>query len=231
MKYENIIKAQFIDRPNRFVAEVKTEKYGEIKVHVPNTGRCKEIFQPGATVYLQLSKNIKRKYPYTLYSAYKGNELIHIDSAGANRLMEEALKAGKIRGLENISEIEREKPYGSSRFDFKFIKDGKTCFMEVKGVTLEIDGVAKFPDAPTPRGARHLKELGDAAAEGYGAYACFVIQMKGVDYFTPFVQRDPIFAAAVVNAAGRGVKLLAYDTIVSPEEITLDKEIPIKLED
>ena len=139
----------------------------EEKVHVPNTGRCREIFVPGTRVYLSRSEKSGRKYPYTLYEAYKGDMLIHIDSAGANRLAEEALMKGRVKELIGAAEIVREKPYGSSRFDFRFQQDGKLCYMEVKGVTLEIDGVAKFPDAPTERGARHLAELQQAASEGF----------------------------------------------------------------
>lgn len=230
MHYEKIVEAEFLERENRFVALVRTEKEGEFRVHVPNTGRCKEIFQPHTKVWLAKSANAKRKYPYTLYAAYKGNTLIHIDSAAANTLAAEALSTGGIEPLETVTSIEREKTFGTSRFDFRFMEGDKVCYMEVKGVTLEEDGVAMFPDAPTPRGARHLRELTAAASQGLGAYVLFLIQMAGVEYFTPHVKRDPDFAAALREAAAGGVQVLAYDAVVTPEEIKLNKSIPIKLE-
>lgn len=228
MKYSHLERGIFIERKNRFVAEVEL-KGERIGVHVPNTGRCKEIFVPGAVVYVQRSSNTARKYAYTLCAVYKGEHLIHIDSAGANRLVEEALKNGAVKGLEDVEAVEREKTYGSSRFDFRFCKGDRICYMEVKGVTLEQDGVAMFPDAPTERGARHLAELIQAKDEGYGAYVMFVIQMKGVDRFTPNVSRDPQFARNLVNAAESGVTVMAYDTMVTIDEITLDKPIPVDL--
>ena len=228
MEYQNRIEAVFLERINRFVARVEIDGKEE-KVHVPNTGRCREIFVPGTRVYLSRSEKSGRKYPYTLYEAYKGDMLIHIDSAGANRLAEEALMKGRVKELIGAAEIVREKPYGSSRFDFRFQQDGKLCYMEVKGVTLEIDGVAKFPDAPTERGARHLAELQQAASEGFGAYVLFVIQMKGVKAFTPFTERDRKFSEALSAAASHGVKVLAYDTKVTPEHIVLDQSVPVVL--
>ncbi|MGN1010992.1 MAG: DNA/RNA nuclease SfsA [Clostridia bacterium] len=218
----------FVERKNRFVAEV--ELNGErVGVHVPNTGRCKELFVPGAKVYVQPAENLARKYAYTLRAVYKGDQLVHIDSAGANRLVEEALLNGAVKGLEDVTDVEREKTYGSSRFDFRFRKGGKICYMEVKGVTLEENGTAMFPDAPTERGARHLKELVQAREEGFGAYVMFVIQMKGVDRFTPNVPRDPAFARNLILAAEAGVTVMACDTLVTPEKITLDRSIPVEL--
>ena len=228
MRYSNLEKAIFIERKNRFVAEVDLN--GEtISVHVPNTGRCREIFVRGAEVYINRAENTARKYPYTLCAVRKGDMLVHIDSAGANRLCEEALKSGKVKGLENITDVEREKTFANSRFDFRFQKDGKTCYMEVKGVTLENDGVAMFPDAPTERGARHLEELVKAKAEGYGAYVMFVIQMKGPHYFKPHIERDPDFAKSLVKAEKNGVTVMAYDALVTENEITLNEPVNVIL--
>ncbi len=228
MEYSELRQGIFIERKNRFVAEV--ELNGErVGVHVPNTGRCKEIFVPGAAVFVQPSENPARKYAYTLRAVYKGDQLIHIDSAGANRLVEEALLKGAVNGLEDVYEVEREKTYGASRFDFRFRKGSRLCYMEVKGVTLEQDGVAMFPDAPTERGARHLEELTRAKAEGYGAYVMFVIQMKGVTRFTPNISRDKDFARNLARAAEAGVTVMAYDTLVTPEKMTLDRPVPIEL--
>lgn len=230
MQYQNLEKGVFIERKNRFVAEV--ELNGEIVgVHVPNTGRCREIFVPGAEVYVNRAENKARKYPYTLCAVYKGDMLVHIDSAGANRLAEEALKSGRVRGLENITEVEREKSYSNSRFDFRFKKGDQTCFMEVKGVTLENNGVAMFPDAPTERGARHLQELVKAKSEGYGAYVMFVVQMKGPHCFKPHVERDRNFTLNLVKAQNAGVEIMAYDSLVSPDMIALDSLIDVILPD
>lgn len=228
MEYQHLEKGIFIERKNRFVAEIDLD--GErVGVHVPNTGRCRELFVPGAMVYVARSANAARKYPYSLCLVKKGEQLVHIDSAGANRLVEEALKSGGIRGLEDITGVEREKTFAGSRFDFRFQKGGKTCYMEVKGVTLEQDGIAMFPDAPTQRGARHLEELIRAKEEGYGAYVLFVIQMKGVSGFRPHEERDPAFALNLRRARKAGVTVLAYDTVVTPEHIALDAPVEVML--
>lgn len=228
MQYSNLEEGVFIERKNRFVAEIEVNGVRTF-AHVPNTGRCKEIFVPGAKVIVSRSPNPNRKYAYTLLMVYKNDMLIHIDSAGANRLVEEALAAKKIKGLEDVTEVKREQTFGRSRFDFRFQKGETVCYMEVKGVTLEENGVAKFPDAPTERGARHLSELMAAAAAGYGAYVLFVIQMKGVTSFTPFLERDPRFTENLVKASRAGVAVMAYDTIVTPENITLDRAVDIYL--
>ncbi|MBQ6810712.1 MAG: DNA/RNA nuclease SfsA [Firmicutes bacterium] len=228
MQYQNLEKGIFLERKNRFVANV--ELNGEvIGVHVPNTGRCKELFVKGTECYVQRAANTARKYPYTLCAVYKGDMLVHIDSAGANRLCEEALKNGRIGGLEAVRNVEREKTFSNSRFDFRFEKDGKICYMEVKGVTLENDGVAMFPDAPTERGARHLEELVKAKEEGYGAYVMFVIQMKGPKSFTPHIERDLQFTRNLVKAQKAGVQVMAYDTLVTVDAITLDSPIDVVL--
>lgn len=230
MRYEKFQEAEFLARPNRFVAVVRTKAGEELKVHVPNTGRCREIFVPHARVLLQRSSNPQRKYPYTLYAAYKGSRLIQVDSAAANKLVAEALQSGRIAQLLGATEVEREKTFASSRFDFRFKRSEKICYMEVKGVTLESHDIALFPDAPTPRGVRHLRELALAVREGYDAYVLFVMQMAGIRYFTPHAERDPAFASALKEASQAGVKILAYDAKVTPGEILLAKEVPVKLE-
>lgn len=228
MQYPNLEEGVFIERKNRFVAEIEVNGTRTF-AHVPNTGRCKEIFVPRAKIIVSRSLNPNRKYAYTLLMVYKKDMLIHIDSAGANRLTEEALAAKRIKGLEAVTDVKREQTFGRSRFDFRFQQGQKTCYMEVKGVTLEENGVAKFPDAPTERGARHLSELMDAAMAGYGAYVLFVIQMKGVTSFTPFQERDQRFTKNLVKASRAGVTVLAYDTVVTPENITLDRAVDIYL--
>lgn len=228
MKYDSREEGIFRVRKNRFVAEVELNG-SVIDVHVPNTGRCREILVPGAKVLLTRAANPNRKYPYTLYAVYKGDMLVHIDSAGANRLAEEALNNKKIRGLESIRDIEREKSFSRSRFDFRFHDGERICYMEVKGVTLEENGIAMFPDAPTERGARHLEELIKAKEEGYGAYVLFVIQMKGPYRFVPHVARDPRFAENLRYAVSKGVTVLAYDCTVTPGEITLADPVEVDL--
>lgn len=228
MQYENLAEGVLIERKNRFVAEIEVNGVRTF-AHVPNTGRCKEIFLPGAKIIVSRSSNTKRKYAYTLLMVYKNNMLIHIDSAGANRLVEEALAEHRIKGLEDVSEVAREQRFGNSRLDFRFRKGQKTCYMEVKGVTLEENGVAKFPDAPTVRGARHLTELVEARAAGFNAYVLFVIQMKGVTSFTPFLERDLTFTKNLIAAHRAGVKVMAYDSLVTPENIALDQEVDIYL--
>lgn len=230
MIYGNRCPATLIKRENRFVARVALENGEETFAHVPNTGRLGEIMLPGANVLLSRSENLKRKYAYTLFAVYKGDMLIHIDSAGANRLMEEALREGRLEAFPDLEHLERERTFGSSRFDFRFQVRERTAFMEVKGVTLEMDGVAMFPDAPTVRGRKHLMELIEAKKAGYDSYVIFVIQMKGPHCFTPFWERDEAFSRALCEAKSAGVTVMAYDSFVTESEILLDREIPVHLE-
>ena len=228
MRYHHLEKAVFKERKNRFVAEV--EKDGQsLLVHVPNTGRCRELFVAGAEVYIERSANGARKYPYSLVIVKKGDQLVHIDPAGANLLVEEGLKSCTIPGLADVTHVEREKTFARSRFDFRFKKGERICYMEVKGVTLEENGIAMFPDAPTERGARHLRELVKVKEEGFGAYILFVVQMKGVHAFTPHKERDPRFYESLVAAYEGGVAVIVCDTVVTPEDIRLDREIPMIL--
>lgn len=230
MKYnKNIIKAEFINRPNRFHANVKLNG-NEIKVHVPNTGRCRELLIPGCTVFLREENNPTRKTPYDLMAVYKGDKLISIDSHIPNKVVDEALKNKKIKGLEGYNNILREKTFGKSRFDFKLSSDnGEEYFLEVKGVTLEDNGYARFPDAPTERGARHLLELVEAKKQGYGAGAIFLIQLNDVDKFSPNDAGDKEFGEALRYAKANGVDIFAYNCIVTEESIEINEPVEIIL--
>ena len=230
MKYnKKIIKAEFINRPNRFHSTVKVNGE-EIKVHVPNTGRCKEILIPGCIVFLREETNPTRKTPYDLMAVYKGEKLISIDSHIPNKVVDEALKNKKVKGLEKYTNILREKTFGKSRFDFKLSTDeGEEYFLEVKGVTLEDNGYARFPDAPTERGARHLLELVEAKKQGYGAGAMFLIQLEDVNKFSPNDTGDKAFGEALRFAKENGVDIFAYNCIVTEESIEINRPVEIIL--
>ena len=230
MKYnKKIIKAEFINRPNRFYSTVKVNGE-EIKVHVPNTGRCKEILIPGCTVFLREETNPTRKTPYDLMAVYKGEKLISIDSHIPNKVIDEALKNKKVKGLEKYTNILREKTFGKSRFDFKLSTDeGEEYFLEVKGVTLEDNGYARFPDAPTERGARHLLELVEAKKQGYGAGAMFLIQLEDVNKFSPNDTGDKALGEALRFAKENGVDIFAYNCIVTEESIEINRPVEIIL--
>ena len=230
MRYnKNIFKAEFINRPNRFHANVKLGEE-EIKVHVPNTGRCKELLIPGCTVFLREENNPTRKTPYDLMAVYKGEKLISIDSHIPNKVVDEALKNKKIKGLQKYTNILREKTFGKSRFDFKISSDsGEEYFLEVKGVTLEENGYARFPDAPTERGARHLLELVEAKKQGYGAGAIFLIQLKEVNKFSHNDAGDKEFGEALRYAKANGVDIFAYNCIVTEESIEINEPVEIIL--
>ena len=227
MKYSNIRKARFLSRPNRFIAQVELDGCVET-VHVKNTGRCRELLVPGCTVYLEGPFLEGRKTKYDLIAVEKetdgGAILINMDSQVVNGCVEEWLP---VSGLFPLGAgIKREVKWGASRFDFCI--SGET-FLEVKGVTLENGGVAMFPDAPTERGAKHVRELEKLAREGRDAYIVFVVQMKGVQLMTPNEKTDPEFAAALRSAAEAGVKVLCYDCIVTPDSIKIDKEVKLSL--
>lgn len=230
MKYnKDIVKAEFINRPNRFHANVILNDK-EIKVHVPNTGRCREILIPGCTVFLRRETNPTRKTPYDLIAAYKGDKLISIDSHIPNKVVDEALKNKKIEGLEKYTNILREKTFGKSRFDFKLLTDeGEEYFLEVKGVTLEENRYSRFPDAPTERGARHLLELVEAKKQGYGAGAIFLIQLKEVSKFSPNDETDKEFGVALRYARENGVEIFAYNCIVTEDGIEINEKVEIVL--
>lgn len=229
MEYNKpIFKAEFINRPNRFYSNVNLDGK-EIKVHVPNTGRCKELLIEGCTVFLRQESNPSRKTPYDLVAVIKGDKLISIDSHIPNKVVEEALINKKIKGLEEYDTILREKTFENSRFDFKISNDQHEYYLEVKGVTLEENGHCRFPDAPTERGRKHLLELIDVKESGRGAGVLFLIQIEDVKSFSPNEVTDPKFAEALKLAKNKGVDILAYSSIVKEDQITLHKEIEVIL--
>lgn len=224
MKYENIVKGEFQDRPNRFIANVLINGKPEV-CHVKNTGRCRELLTKGATVYLQKSNNPNRKTKYDLIAVQKGEKLVNMDSQIVNYVALEYLP----QMFENITYVKPECKYGNSRFDIYVETETDKIFVEVKGVTLENDGVVRFPDAPTERGVKHLKELQKAVAEGYKAYVLFVVQMDNVLYFEPNRITHPEFAETLNLASKNGVQILAYQCNVTPESITIKNQIPVKI--
>ena len=225
MKYGKMVPGVFLKRPNRFIAHVQINGNVEI-CNVKNKGRCRELLPAGAVVWCEESANPNRKTKYDLITVKKGDRLINMDSQAPNAAAKEWLLAG---GLGKISELRPETVHGDSRFDFSFTREGRRCFLEVKGVTLENDGVCAFPDAPTDRGAKHLRGLSRAAAEGCGAYVLFVIQMGDVKYLHPNDATDPAFGIALREAAGAGVKILAVDCCVTTNTMTIGKSVPVLL--
>jgi sugar fermentation stimulation protein A len=227
--HKKVIMAEFIHRPNRFQAYVDINGV-ETMVHVPNTGRCREILIPGCTVILREENSPSRKTKYDLIGGYKGNRFINIDSHIPNKVVEEALKSKKISLLSGYSKIEKEKTFGNSRFDFKLTDyNGNECYLEVKGVTLEEEGKAMFPDAPTERGTKHLLELIEVKNTGREAAVLFLIQMEDVKYFTPYDEMDNNFGEAIRLAKTNGVHLLAYDCSVGENYITIRNQVEVKL--
>ena len=225
MEYGRIVPGIFLSRPNRFIAHIAIAGKEEI-CHVKNTGRCKELLPAGARVYCLDAQSPVRKTRYDLIAVEKGNRIINMDSQAPNAAVKEWLMAG---GLGKIQNLRPESRHGDSRFDFSFTKDGRPCFLEVKGVTLENDGICAFPDAPTLRGTRHLRELTELCKQGYGAYVLFVIQMTDVRYLHPNDATDPDFGAALRDAAKNGVQIMAMDCIVTPDTMALQKPVEICL--
>lgn len=232
MKYEHMLRATFLERVNRFIAYADLDGV-RVKCHVKNTGRCRELLMPGADLILQHHPDALlngRKTEYSLINVYKkttrGTELVNMDSQAPNQAAMEWLYSG---GLPGVSQVRREVTYGSSRFDLAFLQDGVPSYMEVKGVTLEENGVARFPDAPTERGIKHLKELERAASEGCHAYALFVIAMKGVTSFEPNMATHPAFGEALSHAAAHGVQVLARDCVVTEDSLSIDAPVPVIL--
>lgn len=225
MQYANIVPGTFVDRPNRFVAHVEID--GEVEtVHVKNTGRCRELLPRGAMVWCQHWDNPSRKTKYDLISVEKGSYIINMDSQAPNMAAKEWLASG---GLGKIENLRPETVHGDSRFDFSFVKDGRECFLEVKGVTLENDGICAFPDAPTERGTKHLRGLKKAAEEGFGAYVLFVIQMSPVKNLHPNDSTDPAFGKALREAAANGVTVLAMDCKITPDSMEIQSPVPVIL--
>lgn len=226
MNYSDVVPGRFLDRPNRFVAHVELMGKTET-VHVKNTGRCRELLVPGARVYCQHLEHPGRRTKYDLIAVEKNGRLINMDSQAPNAAAGEWLRSG---GLGEVQNLRAETVHADSRFDFSFTLGGRQCFLEVKGVTLEQDGVCAFPDAPTLRGSKHLRGLADAAREGYGAYVLFVIQMENVRFLRPNDATDPDFAAALRQAAAAGVQVLARSCAVTPDSMTITGPVPVELQ-
>lgn len=228
MKYNNIITANFIERPNRFIAYVNIA--GErTKVHVKNTGRCRELLQEQAEVYLEKSANPERSTAYDLVAVDKTGRLINMDSNAPNKVVGEWLAAGGL--YRDVSLVRPEKVFGNSRFDFYVESEaGERAFIEVKGVTLENDNVAAFPDAPSERAVKHIEELVEAHTQGYEAYLIFVVQMKGISHVEPNWKTQPAFGEALKKARQAGVHLLAYDCLVEKDSLEVNEQVPVVLD-
>ena len=227
MKYERISKGTFLERPNRFIAYAELDGKTEV-IHVKNTGRCAELLIPGASIYVQESDNPARKTKWDLIGVEKGSRMIHMDSQVPNRVVKEWIESGHLTS--DIRMVRPETAYGNSRFDLYVETGSSRIFIEVKGVTLEEEGVVRFPDAPSDRAVKHLQELEKAVREGYEAYVFFVIQMKGVRYFTPNMDTHPAFCEALKSAKAAGVNILAYDCRVSGDQIEIADPVPVVLE-
>lgn len=217
MKYNNVISAKFIDRPNRFIANVEINGKTET-VHVKNTGRCRELLIPGAEVYLERSDKTERKTKYDLIAVRKNNgNLFNIDSQAPNKVVREWLEK------QGYTKIVPEYGYGASRIDFYMEKGSERFLLEVKGCTLEVDGIGYFPDAPTQRGVKHLHELIRAREEGYNAAVAFVIQMSGVSEVRPNTATHPEFAAVLEEASSKGVEILFFKCRVAPDLLEIEE--------
>ena len=260
MRYENIESAIFLERPNRFIAWVQTERGREI-CHVKNTGRCRELLLPGTALFVERNENPKRKTPLDLIAVKKGDRLINMDSQAPNRVAEEWLRAHaedeavlerlgfspksreKLAGEEAKGpgmwktgdpkkarlQIRPEYGYGDSRFDFFLQRGEEKLLMEVKGVTLEENGIVRFPDAPTERGVKHIRELTASLQAGYQACIFFVIQMEDVKYMEPNDETHPAFGEALREAHRAGVRVLAYDCRVEKDLLVLEEPVPVRL--
>ena len=226
MNYEHIEEGRFLERPNRFVAKVKLGGRVET-VHVKNTGRCRELLVKGAKVYLEKSPNRERATAYDLVAVEKGDRIINMDSQAPNKAVGEWLRSGGL--LSDVSLVRPETKFGNSRFDFYVETRTEKIFIEVKGVTLEEDGVVRFPDAPSDRAVKHVGELIAAKRQGCRVFVLFVIQMEGVKYFTPNRDTHPEFADALCEAAKAGVEVLAYDCLVTPRTMEINCPVQVVL--
>lgn len=226
MQYQRIEKGRFLSRPNRFIAHVELDGRTEV-VHVKNTGRCRELLIPGATVYLEKSDNPARKTQYDLIAVEKGTLLVNMDAQAPNQVFREWAEAGNFQ--EGLTFLRPETTWGDSRFDFYWEAGARRGFVEVKGVTLEEDGHACFPDAPTERGVKHLNELARCQTDGYEAAVCFVLQMAGMKDFAPNDRTHPAFGDALRQAAQAGVRIMAQECIVTPDSLTIGAAVPVLL--
>lgn len=226
MKYENVKKAKFISRPNRFIAYIEIDGKTEV-AHVKNTGRCRELLVPGAEIYVQEFDNTARKTKYDLIAVKKGDRLINMDSQVPNKVFGEWVQNGKF--TDGVTLVRPETFYGDSRFDFYIEAGDRRIFVEVKGVTLEENGIVRFPDAPTERGVKHLRELTRAKEEGYEAFVAFIVQMDNVSYFEPNDATHLEFGQALREAARNGVSVIALSCHITPDSIEAVKEIEVKI--
>ena len=226
MQYHSIKKGIFYARPNRFIAHVEVEGTMEA-VHVKNTGRCRELLVPGAAVYLEEGSNPARKTRYDLIAVEKGALLVNMDAQAPNKVFQEWAEEGGF--LPGLTLLKPETTWGSSRFDFYWEAGERRGFVEVKGVTLEEGGHARFPDAPTERGVKHLEELIRCREEGYEAAVCFVLQMAGMKDFAPNDVTHPAFGAALRRAAAAGVQVLARECIVTPDSLAVAGPVAVRL--
>ena len=226
MQYNNIQQATFLRRPNRFIAHIEVDGREEV-CHVKNTGRCRELLTDRATIYVQHHDDSKRKTKYSLIAVEKGKLLVNMDSQAPNKVVGEWLLEQEPFG--KVKLLKPECTYGSSRFDFYLETEAEKFFIEVKGVTLEEDGVVRFPDAPTERGVKHLQELCACKEAGYKAAVIFVVQIEGMQYFEPNDKTHPQFGEALRQAQSAGVEVLAYECKVTPDSLVIDKAIPVKL--
>ena len=230
MNYPHLRGGRFLDRPNRFIAHVALD--GEpVVVHVKNTGRCRELLVPGCPVWLEENDNPARKTRFDLIAVEKttpaGPLLVNMDAQAPNRVFAEWAETGGFRP--DLTLLRPETVFGASRFDFYWEAGPRRGFVEVKGVTLEEDGVARFPDAPTLRGVKHLEELIAARRAGYEAALCFVVQMEGMKWVEPNERTHPAFGQALRQAARAGVEIAAYSCRVTPGSIKMDRPVPLLL--
>ena len=228
MNYHNIFPGEFLERLNRFVALVKINGHIQ-EVHVKNTGRCKELLIPGSKIFLEKSNNPNRKTKYSIISIYKGQILVNMDSQVPNNVVYNGILDGKISGFESLKTLKKEKTYGHSRFDLYYETASQKGYIEVKGVTLEEDGIARFPDAPTSRGTKHVRELCEGQKEGFQNYIVFLIQMSPVHLFKPNDEKDPAFASMLRKAHKSGVKIICLTSTITENSIEILREIPYDL--
>ena len=226
MTYPNIRSGKFLARPNRFIAHVEVDGATEV-CHVKNTGRCRELLVPGATVWLVESDDPRRKTRFDLVAVEKGALLVNMDSQAPNHIFREWVQAGNFRP--GLKLLRGETTFGNSRFDFYWEDSEKRGFVEIKGVTLETDGVVRFPDAPTQRGVKHLEELMAAKAAGYEAAVCFIVQMEGMKHLEPNDATHPEFGQALRRCAAAGVEVFALECETAPGYVKAVREIPVKL--
>ena len=226
MRYDGVVKARFLARPNRFIAQVELDGRVET-VHVKNTGRCRELLVPEAAVYLAAGHNPARRTAYDLIAVEKGDRLINMDAQAPNKVFDEWVRSGGF--LPQVESIWPEYTVGKSRLDFALQTPRGFHYVEVKGVTLERGGAVYFPDAPTERGVKHIRELQRAVSQGLDATLCFVIQMKGIRSVAPNDGTHPAFGAALREAAAAGVRVAAWDCDVTPDSLTIRRPVPVIL--